>query len=287
MKTLENIVRARFSPAAVRLRLANTFGEAAGERIKKVRKNTAGPRLDLGRQRHARKQPSRKRTGLGIRNCHPPGMIGAAVAAREWCARTAAGEAFLANRQQPAEHDAIALIRKGIHLQLHLGSRDNLADVARWNRYFGNHLDGQRCQPFTADIYVRIPSGNRRQADMGIDCGTPDDDSMEADTPILVLEILSPTTRVFDRNDKLEEYRTVETLEYIVLVDPDQPQIRVYRRQADRSWSSERLAGLTAVLDLPLLDFRVPLSSLYAGLSFRPRPTLVGPEGDPAATFEI
>jgi len=154
-------------------------------------------------------------------------------------------------------------------------------------RHFGNHLDGQRCQPFTADIYVRIPSGNRRQADMGIDCGTPDDDSMEADTPILVLEILSPTTRVFDRNDKLEEYRTVETLEYIVLVDPDQPQIRVYRRQADRSWSSERLAGLTAVLDLPLLDFRLPLSSLYAGLSFRPRPTLVGPEGGPAATFEI
>ncbi len=38
-------------------------------------------------------------------------------------------------------------------------------------RQVGNHLDGRRCQPFTADIYVPIPAGHRRQGDLGIDFG--------------------------------------------------------------------------------------------------------------------
>jgi Uma2 family endonuclease len=149
-------------------------------------------------------------------------------------------------------------------------------------RHVGNHLDGHRCQPFTADIYIPIPAGNRRQADMGIDCGTPEDNSMEADAPTLVLEILSPTTRIFDRNDKLEEYKTVPTLEYIVLVDPDYPQVRLYHREPDRGWTSNRLVGLDAVLELSLFNLRLPLSTLYSGLTFRPRPTLVESEEIPS-----
>jgi hypothetical protein len=67
-------------------------------------------------------------------------------------------------------------------------------------------------------------AGNRRQADGGVDCGTPDDMSMDADRPTMVLGALSLTTRQFVRFEKVEEYKTVPTLDYIVLVDPDCPQ---------------------------------------------------------------
>jgi Uma2 family endonuclease len=144
-------------------------------------------------------------------------------------------------------------------------------------RHLGNHLEGHPCQPFSNEIYIVIPAGNRRQADVGVDCGAPDDMSMDADQPMLVLEVLSPTTRQFDRFEKVEEYKTVPTLEYIVLVDPDDPQVRVFSRLPDRNWTSTRLAGLDAELVLPQIDFRLPLRALYAGLSFRPRPTLVEP----------
>jgi Uma2 family endonuclease len=113
---------------------------------------------------------------------------------------------------------------------------------------------------------------------MGIECGSPEDTSMEASEPTLVLGVLSPATRAIDLNEKLEEYKTVPTLEYIVLVDTDHPFVRVYRRAADRSWTGDRLAGMDKVLDLPLFDFRLSLSDLYAGLTFRPRPRLVDPE---------
>lgn len=62
-------------------------------------------------------------------------------------------------------------------------------------RHLGNHLDGHPCQPFSNEIYIVIPAGNRRQADGGVDCGTPDELSMDADRPTMVLQVLSPTTR--------------------------------------------------------------------------------------------
>jgi Uma2 family endonuclease len=90
-----------------------------------------------------------------------------------------------------------------------------------------------------------------------------------------VLEILSLTTRTFDRNDKLEEYKTVPTLEYILLVDPDYPRVRLYLRDGNRNWTSDRLAGLDAEVDMPLLSLRLLPSDLYSGLVYRPRPALV------------
>jgi Uma2 family endonuclease len=154
-------------------------------------------------------------------------------------------------------------------------------------RVAGNHLQGHRCQPFTSDTYVRIPAGNRRQADMGIDRGPFGDASLHASEPILAVEILSPTTRTFDRNDKLEEYKTVPTLEYILLVDPDYPQVRIYRRDSNRDWTSDRLAGLDAVVDMSPLSLHLPLGDLYSGLVFRSRPWLVEATDNPASKLSI
>jgi Uma2 family endonuclease len=142
-------------------------------------------------------------------------------------------------------------------------------------RVLGNQLQGSTCQPFTSDSFVRIPAGNLRLPDLGVDCGPFDDSSMEASEPKLVVEILSPTTRSFDRTDKLEEYKTVPTLDYIILVDPDLPQVRLYRCETDRNWASTRLTGLEAVVEMPTLGLTLPLRDIYAGLTFRPRPTLV------------
>lgn len=152
-------------------------------------------------------------------------------------------------------------------------------------RLIGNQLQGRPCQPFTSDTFVKIPAGNSRLPDLGVDCGPFDDNSLEASEPKLVVEILSPTTRTFDRNDKLEDYKTVTTLEYILLVDPDFPQVRLYFRDANRVWASERTTGLDAIVEMPLLDLSLRLGDIYEGLVFRQRPTLV--EADAAAKVFI
>lgn len=139
-------------------------------------------------------------------------------------------------------------------------------------------LRGRKCQPFTSDTFVRIPAGNARLPDLGVDCGPFDDTALEAAEPALVVEILSPTTQAFDRTEKLEEYKTVGSLEYILLIDPERPQIRLYWRDAERRWASVRVAGLDAVIDMPVIGVALPLAELYRDLRFPPRPTLIDAE---------
>lgn len=131
------------------------------------------------------------------------------------------------------------------------------------------------CQPFTSDTAVRIPNGNIRYPDAGIDCGTFNDGATWADAPTLVIEVLSESTRAFDLTRKLEEYKTVPSLNHIVFVGLDAPEIVHWHRESARSWESEVVEGLEAAVSMADLGLRIPLAALYAGLEFQQRFRLV------------
>ena len=108
----------------------------------------------------------------------------------------------------------------------------------------GNQLQDNPCRPFTDNTAVRIPNGNTRRPDGGIDCGQFDPDALAVDLPRFVLEVLSPTTRTLDMFDKLDEYKTVPGLAHIILIDPDTPQAIHWWREADQTWRHTRHEGL-------------------------------------------
>jgi Uma2 family endonuclease len=142
-------------------------------------------------------------------------------------------------------------------------------------------LRGKECRNFSADIAVRIPAGNVRRPDAGVDCGAFDDNATTAGAPFLVLEVLSPSTREFDMLRKLEEYKTIPGLAHIVLIDPDTPQAFHWSRTPGENWRHALLEGLEAVIHLPEIDCTLGLADLYDGLTFRPPPRLV--RDDPGA----
>jgi len=144
-------------------------------------------------------------------------------------------------------------------------------------------LSPGRCEVFTADTAVRIPAGNIRRPDLGIDCGRFVDEAAAADSPTVVIEVLSPSTREFDMFVKLDEYKTVESLTHIILIDPDTPQVIHWTRTAGGTWTHRTFEGLEAHVALPELGVTLPLAVLYAGLTFHPRPRLIA-DGDPADT---
>jgi Uma2 family endonuclease len=164
--------------------------------------------------------------------------------------------------------DGVAVAMAGAKLQ-----HDQIVSNIHGMLY--NLMRGQRCRYFTADVAVRIPAGNVRRPDAGIDCGAFDPGATTAVTPVLVLEVLSPSTRDFDMFGKLEEYKTVSTLTHIVIVDPDTPQVFHWSRPDNEPWRHELLEGLAAVIQLPEFDGTIDLASLYEGLTFRPLPRLV------------
>jgi Uma2 family endonuclease len=146
-----------------------------------------------------------------------------------------------------------------------------------------NQLRGRPCQPFCSDTFVRIPAGNARLPDLGVDCGPFDRRSVAATDPRLVVEVLSPNTRRYDSHAKLDEYKTVEGLEYILLVDPDEPRVSLYWRDQSRNWMNDQISGMDAAVELPSLGVQLRLADLYETLTFRARPTAVVPELEPEA----
>lgn len=130
---------------------------------------------------------------------------------------------------------------------------------------FSNRLKGKPCRPSTSDQSVLTHVGARRP-DLTIECGSFDPKSMFAGDPRLVMEVLSPSTMRFDRFQKVEEYKQVGAIQVIMLVDSESPQVTVLRRE--RNWDPELFRGLNATIPLPELDIGLPLSELFADLTF-------------------
>jgi len=131
-------------------------------------------------------------------------------------------------------------------------------------------LRGKQCRPITADVAIELPTGALRRADAAVDCGRLRDADYVASEPVLVLEVLSPSTRQIDRFRKLEEYKSIASLHYILLVEPSTPAAKLYERDEREGWISSDLIGLDAVVPISRLDVTLPLRDLYEGLAFEP-----------------
>ena len=146
-----------------------------------------------------------------------------------------------------------------------------------WNliRAIGNQLGNGPCQGFTSDTAVRTMTGTRRRPDVGVECGERDEGSFEAEDVRFVGEVLSPSTREFDMFEKLEEYRAITTMRYVLLVEPNAPTVMLWSREDDMSWRMMNLEGRDAIAAMPGIGVSLKLDDIYGILTFRPAPKLV------------
>jgi Uma2 family endonuclease len=91
----------------------------------------------------------------------------------------------------------------------------------------------------------------------------------------MVAEVLSPTTRDFDTFEKLAEYQQVESLDYIMVVEPNAPEVVVWSRGRDRNWLRQIVEGIDREVDMKLIGITLPLAEIYDRVAFPARPRQV------------
>ena len=144
----------------------------------------------------------------------------------------------------------------------HAGITANVA------RLLGNALEGRPCRVFSPDLRVRVrATGLGTYPDVTVIWGgvelDPDDPRRQtALNPIVLVEVLSPSTEDYDRGDKLGQYKQIESLREVMLVAHDRREIEVVRREADGSWSRHVTAD-DAVERLESLDCELPIERVY------------------------
>ncbi len=135
--------------------------------------------------------------------------------------------------------------------------------VSRGLSSLARRLSDRRCEAFSEAIAVRIPSGNIRRPDIVVDCGKDDPDLTVADKPVLVIEVLSPSTRQLDLVRKVAEYQSVPSILHILLLEADEPTGLLHTREAGAAWSTLTLIGAETEIPLTALGITLPLSDLY------------------------
>ncbi len=133
-----------------------------------------------------------------------------------------------------------------------------------------SQLRGHRCQVFNSDtkIRVRLSKGIRfYYPDASVVCLlNPPSDTFH-DAPILIVEVVSDSTRRTDENEKREAYLTIDALCVYILVEQNSAMAMVYRRR-ENGFDIETYFGCEATIPLPEIDCTLPLKELYENVSF-------------------
>jgi len=119
------------------------------------------------------------------------------------------------------------------------------------------------------DQYVVIPGKYPVVPDVVVTCDRADWDKDKRlkpfmiQSPLIVVEVLSPSIERYDRTEKFARYMCCPTLEVYILISQDEQHVEVYRRSM--AWKQERFSeGQTVKLEQ--LDLELPVESIYEGV---------------------
>jgi Uma2 family endonuclease len=101
------------------------------------------------------------------------------------------------------------------------------------------------------------------QADLLVTCSPPERGRSHPVDPVLIVEVLSPSTAVHDRGRKVEDYSRLPSVREILLVSSEERRVRYWRREESR-WIVEDLIG-EAELRLETVPDPIPLTAIYEG----------------------
>jgi Uma2 family endonuclease len=102
-------------------------------------------------------------------------------------------------------------------------------------------------------------------ADLAVTCTPPERGQQLLQDPLLIVEILSPGTALYDRQTKVSDYRRIPSVQEILLIDSTSIFAEVLRREGDR-WITEILRGPQATLSLASIGLSAAISELYEGI---------------------
>ncbi len=130
-------------------------------------------------------------------------------------------------------------------------------------------LRGKPCQPFNSDMRIHIPENTLfTYPDISMICGeviTLNDDDINALNPSVIIEVLSPSTKWYDRGEKFKLYRDIPTLKEYILVDSLSVEIESFRVNSSDHWELEEYKDPGQILKIPVLNFSLSLIEIYRG----------------------
>lgn len=135
-------------------------------------------------------------------------------------------------------------------------------------------LNSKPCIVYGSDLRVRVEAGHDgfyTYPDVMVICGKPHytlNRKDEVTNPLLIVEVLSRSTAKYDRSEKFEMYRELESLSYYLTIDQSRVYVEYHEKTAPDTWVMKVFTSLEQVINISSLEIEIPIASLYARVEF-------------------
>jgi len=130
-----------------------------------------------------------------------------------------------------------------------------------------NSLKGKSCKPFGSDMRIHIPQNTLfTYPDISVICGdiiNPNGDENSATNPTVIIEILSPSTRNYDRGVKFMLYRAIPTLKEYILVEAESIHVEQFAINKEGLWQLKEFSSQDDELKLESINVNLILKDIY------------------------
>ena len=147
------------------------------------------------------------------------------------------------------------------------GTNEHEAIGTRLRTLLDLHLIGKPCRVRGPTMKIEV-AGRIRYPDAFVTCAPIPRGVTVAPDPVIVFEVLSPSTSRTDRISKLGEYFAAPSIQRYVILEQDSIAATVFVRRRD-SWSVQVLTG-GETMTMPEIDAAISLSGIYAGVELAP-----------------
>ena len=133
-------------------------------------------------------------------------------------------------------------------------------------------LRRHKCQTYNSDIKVRVRMSRGTRfyyPDVSVVCQPNADRDSFHDAPVVIVEVISESTRRIDEYEKREAYLSIDSLCVYVLVEQASAAVLVYRR-GDSGFDRQVYTGRDAIIPLPEIECELALAELYQNVEFIP-----------------
>jgi Uma2 family endonuclease len=139
--------------------------------------------------------------------------------------------------------------------------------VSNLNGNLWQQLKGKPCRVSASDLRLRVtPDRLYTYPDLMVICGEPqfaDDQKDTVVNPVLIVEVLSESTRNYDRGWKFQHYRKLPSLIEYLLIEQDEPRVEHWTRQRENHWDFVELDDLGQSIQLTSISCMLALTEVY------------------------
>ena len=133
-------------------------------------------------------------------------------------------------------------------------------------------LKGKKCKPYNSDQRTHIEKNTLfTYPDISIVCGlvkTLNNDNWNILNPTVIIEVLSPSTKNYDRGEKFMLYRGIPTLKEYILVDSERIHIEAFRLNKNERWELEEYNDTETDLPVHAISESICISEIYDDVVF-------------------